>query len=346
MATHQIEKRTLGSGIAALSSPAQGLGCMGLTAGFFGYGSQKDSPEADKIDFIRFALDHGVTLLDTSDVYGPHTNEILIGKAIEGYPRENILLATKFGIDAENKVRRVRGDREWVRSSIEGSLKRLGVTYIDLYYVHRIDQTVPIEDTMEELVLLKNEGKIRHIGLAEAHPNTVRRAHAVHPITAVEVEWSLWSRDVEEDLIPVLRELGIGIVVYCPLGRGFLTGTIQKPSDLPANDWRLNYPRFKAEHIVKNASLLDVLKKISAEKGVTPAQLVLAWVQHQGKDVVTIPGTSKQKHFLENLSSLSIKLTDEELKLIGEAVPAEKVAGDRYEEGAPYRNDKNPQRKP
>jgi len=331
MAVHQIEKRTLGSGTAALSSPAQGLGCMGLSRG---YATHNDSDE-HKIAFIRSALDHGVTHLDTAESYGPHTNEILIGKAIVGYPREKILLATKFG----------RGDRESVRSSVEGSLKHLGVTYIDLYYVHRIDQTTPIEDTIEELVLLKKEGKIHHIGLSEPHPDTVRRAHAVHPITAVQLEWSLWTRDVEEDLIPVLRELGIGIVVYSPLGRGFLTGTIQKSSDLSEGDVRLTQPRFKGENFTKNLALLDVLQKISAEKGVTPGQLALAWVQHQWNDVVTIPGTTKEKHFLENVGSLSIKLTAEEIKLIGEAVPVEKVVGERYEGGAPYRNDKNPQRK-
>jgi aryl-alcohol dehydrogenase-like predicted oxidoreductase len=342
--TDKHEVRILGKGHASLPSPPQGLGCMGLSAF---YGSRNDLSDEEAISFIRNALDHGITHLDTSDVYGPHTNEVLVGKAIKGYARDKILLATKFGISfTQDGKPQVRGDREYVRQSVLASLGRLGVDYIDLYYVHRIDQTVPIEETIEELALLVKEGKIRHIGLSEASPETVRRAHAIHPITAVQLEWSLWSRDVEEDLIPVLRELGIGIVAYSPLGRGFLTGTIQKGSDLSETDWRKRTPRFSDKAIESNQSLVETLKLIANEKGVTPGQIAIAWLQHQGNDVVPIPGTTKTKHFLENVEALKIKLSPEELKVIGQAIPLEKVDGERYEGGSPYRNDKNPKRVP
>jgi len=312
---------------------------MGLSAF---YDSRNHLTEEESISFIRNALDNGVTHLDTSDIYGPHKNEILVGKAIKGYPRDKILLATKFGISSTPEGTKVRGDKEYVRQALQGSLERLGVEYVDLYYVHRIDQTVPIEDTIEELALLVKEGKIRHIGLSEANPETVRRAHAIHPITAVQLEWSLWSRDVEEDLIPVLRELGIGIVAYSPLGRGFLTGTIQKGSDLADTDWRKKIPRFSDKAIEHNQSLIDTLKIISNEKGCTVGQIALSWVLHQGNDVVPIPGTTKIKHFGENLEALKITLSPEELKAISQSVPSEKVSGDRYDTGSPYRNDKNP----
>jgi len=325
-----------------LQLPVQGLGCMGLS---FGYHSAKEFTDDEKIAFIRKVIDLGVNHLDTSDFYGPHTNEILIGKALQGIPREKYILATKFAGGVQDGKFFIRGDRPYVRKCCEDSLKRLGLDYIDLYYVHRIDQTVPIEDTMDELVLLLKEGKIKHIGLSEPSPDTVRRAHAVYPITAVQLEWSLWTRDVEEDLIPVLRELGIGIVAYSPLGRGFLTGSIQKPSDLAEGDWRAGNPRFKPESLDQNAKLLDALNHIAQAKGVTTGQIALAWVQQQGDDVVTIPGTSKEKHLLDNLASVFVKLTPEELKTIGNAIPVDKVAGDRYEGlRGTYKYDKNPLR--
>jgi len=231
-----------------------------------------------------------------------------------------------------------------VRQCCLASLERLGLDYVDLYYVHRIDQTVPIEDTMDELVLLVKEGKIKHIGLSEASPDTVRRAHAVYPITAVQLEWSLWTRDVEEDLIPVLRELGIGIVAYSPLGRGFLSGEIKKTSDIKEGDFRLYNPRFKGDSLAQNVALLGPLEKIAVEKNLTPSIVALAWVQHQGDDVITIPGTTKEKHLMDNFSSVFVSLTPEEIKHISDSFQVANVAGDRYTGGAPYRKDKNPKR--
>jgi len=338
----KLPQRTLGRGTAALKSSIQGFGCMGLSAF---YSTHNDASEEDKIAFLHHIIDSGVTHLDTSDVYGPFTNEVLVGKAIKAYPREKILLATKFGNRIIDGVFSVRGDREYVRSACEASLQRLGLDYIDLYYVHRIDQTVPIEETMQELSLLVKEGKIKHIGLSEASAETIRRAHAVHPITAVQLEWSLWSRDVEEDIIPVLRELGIGIVAYSPLGRGFLTGTIQKNEDIKEGDFRKGHPRFQEDAIKQNVTLLDALTKISKEKNCTLGQLSLAWVQHQGEDVVPIPGTTKLKHFQENLEALKVQLSNQDLKAIADALPHHGVVGTRYKTGSPYKNDKNPTKK-
>jgi len=316
---------------------------MGLT---FAYGSRNDSTDEQKKALLVKVISSGVNHLDTSDMYGPHTSELMIGQTLKehGIPRDQVIIATKFAVCfKDGKFAGVRGDREYVREACLASLQRLGIEYIDLYYVHRIDQTTPIEDTMEELVALKNEGKIRHIGLSEASPETVRRAHAVHPITAYQLEWSLWSRDVEDDLIPVLRELGIGIVVYSPLGRGFLTGKIKSVADLPEGDWRRTNPRFSEAALAQNNVLLDTLEKIATEKGVPVGVIALAWVQHQGDDVVTIPGTTREAHFLENYASINLKLTPEEVKRISEALPKDKVVGGRYSEGAgTYRNDKNP----
>jgi len=308
-----IPKRKLGKGVAEFVVPAQGFGCMGLSAF---YGPKDSMSEEDKMNLIAKVISLGVNHLDTSDVYGPHTNEELIGKTIKHFniPRNSFTIATKFGIGTSsgsvgNEGWGVFGNRAYVRASCEGSLKRLGLDYVDLYYVHRIDQTVPIEETMEELVLLKKEGKIKHIGLSEAHPDTIRRAHAVHPLTAVQLEWSLWSREVEEDLIPVLRELGIGIVCYSPLGRGFLSANIKKTDDLQQGDWRKDNPRFAKDAMDKNVALLETLEKFAQQKGVTPAKVALSWVQHQGEDVITIPGTTKEKNLLDNIASLSVSLT-------------------------------------
>lgn len=315
---------------------------MGLVSA---YASRHDVTEDQKKALLTKVIALGVNHLDTSDAYGPHTSEILIGHTIKEFaiPRNQVIIATKFAIErTDNKVS-VRGDREYVRKSCLASLERLQVDYIDLYYVHRIDQKVPIEDTMEELVALLKEGKIRHIGLSEASPATVRRAHAVHPITAYQLEWSLWSRGVEEDLIPVLRELGIGMVVYSPLGRGFLSGKIKSSANLPEGDWRRNTPRFKEEALAQNNALLSTVEKIAAEKNVPMGVIALSWVQHQGEDVVTIPGTTREAHFMENYSSIFVQLSPAEVKRIGDAIPKEKVVGERYGETVPtYRSDKNP----
>jgi len=325
--------------------PAQGFGCLGLSDF---YENKNTVSEEEKMNLIAKVISLGVNHLDTSDIYGPHTNEILIGKTIKHFniPRNSFTIATKFGIgNSSDGQRRAFGNRTYVRECCEASLKRLGLDYVDLYYVHRIDQTVPIEETMEELALLKKEGKIKHIGLSEAHPDTIRRAHAVHPLTAVQLEWSLWSRDVEEDLIPVLRELGIGIVCYSPLGRGFLSASIKKTDDLQQGDWRKNNPRFAQDAMDKNVVLLENLEKFAQLKGVTPAKVALSWVQHQGEDVITIPGTTKEKNLLDNIGSFSVSLTPEEVKFLSDAFPIGAAAGERYAEGSTYRNDKNPKKK-
>jgi len=336
-----LPQRVLGKGPHALTVPVQGLGCMGLSAF---YHSKDAQTEEEKIQFLRTAISLGVNFLDTSDIYGPHTNELLIGKAIQGLDRSKLIIATKFGNRVlEQGQFETRGDKEYVRECVEGSLKRLGIDYIDLYYVHRIDQKVPIEETIEELAEFVKKGKIRHIGLSEAHPNTVRRAHAVYPITAYQLEWSLWSREVEEDLVGVLRELGIGIVAYSPLGRGFLTGSYKTQEDLPQTDRRSQMPRFQGENFAKNLTIVEIIEKIAKERGHTAAQIALAWVQNQGDDVVTIPGTTKLKNLQDNLASLHIKLTPEELKQIADALPPSE--GARYPgSGSPYRFDANPPR--
>ncbi|GJN11889.1 hypothetical protein PR202_ga30124 [Eleusine coracana subsp. coracana] len=306
-------------GSQGLEVSAQGLGCMGMSAY---YGPPK--PEPDMIALIHHAVAAGITLLDTSDVYGPHTNEILVGKALQGGVREKVQLATKFGIrmDADG-TREIRGDPAYVRAACEGSLKRLGVDCIDLYYQHRIDTRVG------ELKKLVEEGKIKYIGLSEASASTIRRAHAVHPITAVQLEWSLWSRDVEADIIPTCRELGIGIVAYSPLGRGFLSSGPKLVDTLSDQDFRKNLPRFQPENIEKNAWIFEKVNAMAARKGCTPSQLALAWVHHQGSDVCPIPGTTKTENFNNNVAALSVKLTKEDMDELESYASAE-VQGDRY----------------
>ncbi|KAK3145071.1 hypothetical protein QOZ80_4AG0322610 [Eleusine coracana subsp. coracana] len=312
-------------GSQGLEVSAQGLGCMGMSDY---YGPPK--PEPDMIALIHHAIAAGVTLLDTSDLYGPHTNEILLGKALQGRVREKVQLATKFGIrmDADG-TREIRGDPAYVRTACEGSLKRLGVDCIDLYYQHRIDTRVPIEITVGELKKLVEEGKIKYIGLSEASASTIRRAHAVHPITAVQLEWSLWSRDVEADIIPTCRELGIGIVAYSPLGRGFLSTGPKLVDTLSDQDHRRNLPRFQPENIEKNARIFEKVKAMAERKGCTPSQLALAWVHHQGSDVCPIPGTTKIENFNNNVAALSVKLTKEDMAELESYASAE-VQGDRY----------------
>ncbi|XP_031265396.1 probable aldo-keto reductase 1 [Pistacia vera] len=302
-----------------------GFGCMGLT------GIYNDPvPEEVGISIIKHAFDQGITFFDTSDVYGPHTNELLVGKALKQLPREKVQLATKFGVVKINgsQLQTICGTPEYVRSCCEASLKRLDVEYIDLYYQHRIDTTVPIEDTMRELKKLVEEGKIKYIGLSEASPDTIRRAHAVHPITALQIEWSLWTRDIEEEIVPLCRELGIGIVPYSPLGRGFFGGK-KVVESVPANSFVASHPRFQGENFNKNKIFYTRVEELAEKHGCTPAQLALSWVLHQGDDVAPIPGTTKISNLDNNIGSLRVKLTDEELEEISAAIPINEVAGGR-----------------
>ena len=305
---------------------AIGLGCMGMSE-FYG---TADGGEA--IATIHRALDLGVTLLDTADMYGPYTNEELVGRAIAGR-REEVVLATKFGIvrDADDPSRRgVEGRPEYVRKSIEGSLGRLGVDHVDLYYQHRVDPDTPIEDTVGAMAELVREGKVRYLGLSEAAPDTLRRAHAIHPISALQTEYSLWSRDPEDEVLPTVRELGIGFVAYSPLGRGFLTGRFQSPEDLEEGDFRRRNPRFQGENFQRNLELVERVREIAEEKNATPAQLALAWVLAQGEDIVPIPGTKRRERLEENVAALDVELTDADLERIEAAFPKGATAGDRY----------------
>jgi aryl-alcohol dehydrogenase-like predicted oxidoreductase len=302
-----------------------GLGCMGMSE-FYG-----TSNEAGAIETIHAALDSGINFLDTADMYGPFTNEMLVGKAIAGR-RDEVILATKFGNERnpDGTWVGINGKPEYVKKACEASLKRLGVDYIDLYYQHRVDTSVPIEDTIGAMAELVKEGKVRYIGMSEAAPQTIRRANAVHPITALQTEYSLWSRDPEDEILPTVRELGIGFVAYSPLGRGFLTGSIKSPDDFGEGDFRRNHPRFQGENFQKNIELVEEIEQIAEEKGITPGQLALAWVLHQGEDIVPIPGTTKVAHLKELIAATEIELTDEDLRRIEEAFPKGVTAGDRY----------------
>jgi aryl-alcohol dehydrogenase-like predicted oxidoreductase len=322
-----MKKRTLGPGGPEVS--AIGLGCMGMSA-FYGQGDDDESTRT-----IHRALELGCNFLDTSDMYGPHTNERLVGAAIAGR-RDEVFLATKFGIRLElgddgKPVRRsVDGTPDYVRKACEGSLQRLGVEHIDLYYQHRVDPDTPIEETVGAMAELVAEGKVRHLGLSEASAATIRRAHTVHPITAVQSEYSLWTRDVEQDVIPVLSELGIGLVPYSPLGRGFLSGRFTSPDELDENDFRRHGPRFTGENLRHNLELAERVKQLADEKGVTAGQLALAWVLHRGPHFVPIPGTKRVRYLEENLAAADVELSDEEVQRITDAVPA--AAGERYDE--------------
>ncbi len=321
-----MKKRTLGPNGPEVS--AIGLGCMGMSA-FYG---QTDEEESTRT--IRRALDLGCNFLDTSDMYGPHTNEELVGRAIAGR-RDEVFLATKFAIKltraADGSISRsIDGSPAYVRSAVEASLRRLGVDHIDLYYQHRVDPDTPIEQTVGAMAELVAEGKVRYLGLSEASAATIRRANTVHPITAVQSEYSLWTRDVEQDVIPVLSELGIGLVPYSPLGRGFLSGRFSSPDELDDDDFRKHGPRFTGANLEHNLELAARVKEIAAEKGVTPGQLALAWVLHRGPHFVPIPGTKRVSYLEENLAAAEIELSDEDVQRISDAVPP--AAGERYDE--------------
>lgn len=319
-----MEMRQLGHGGPMIS--ALGLGCMGMSE-FYG---ARDN--AESMATIHRALDLGINFLDTSDIYGPHTNEELVGRAIRGR-RSEVFLATKFGILRDPRDPSVRGfdsRPEYVRRAIEGSLRRLGVTTIDLYYQHRVDPKVPIEDTVGALADLVREGKVRYIGLSEASVATLERAHKVHPVSALQSEYSLWTRDPETGVLAACRRLGIGFVSYSPLGRGFLTGAITCPEDFAADDYRRSSPRFQGENFARNLRLVETVRGIAAEIGCTPGQLALAWVLAQGDDVIPIPGTKRRKYLEENLGALTVRLTPEHLATLDAACPLDVAAGERY----------------
>lgn len=320
-----MDKRKIGK--EGLEVSALGLGCMGMSA-FYGATDDEESTAT-----LHRALDLGVTLLDTADVYGPWTNEKLIGKAIAGR-RDEVVLATKFGNEIDEDGHRVgiNGRPDYVRRACDASLSRLGVDHIDLYYQHRVDPDVPIEETWGAMKELVEAGKVRHLGISEAAPETIRRANAVHPVTAVQTEYSLWSRDPEDEILPTVRELGIGFVPYSPLGRGFLTGQIQSPEDFAQDDFRRTSPRFQGENFQRNLELVTKVREIADEKGVTPGQLALAWLLAQGEDIVPIPGTKRRAYLEENVGSVEVVLTDEDLRRIDETAPAGAAAGERYNE--------------
>jgi aryl-alcohol dehydrogenase-like predicted oxidoreductase len=319
-----MQQRTLGT--QGLTVSAEGLGCMGMSE-FYGAGD-----DAESVATIHRALELGMTMLDTADMYGPYTNEELVGRAIADR-RDEVILATKFGIvrDPNDATSRgVNGRPDYVHASCDGSLRRLGIDHIDLYYQHRVAADVPIEETVGAMGELVDAGKVRFLGLSEASAETIRRAHAVHPISAVQSEYSLWSRDIEDEVLPALRDLGIGLVAYSPLGRGFLTGAIGSLDDLAEDDYRRYSPRFQGENFQRNLDLVARVRDIAREHQCTPGQLGLAWVLHQGLDVVPIPGTKRRRWLEENAEAVEIMLSAEDLARIDEVAPVGAAAGDRY----------------
>ncbi|WP_103027763.1 aldo/keto reductase [Salinibacter altiplanensis] len=318
-----MNTRTLGD--QGLTVSALGLGCMGMSD-FYG-----TPDENQAIKTLQRAIDRGLTFFDSADIYGPFTNERLLGRVL-GIHHHEVTIATKFGIvrDKEGGMHGLNGRPSYVKTACEDSLQRLGVDTIDLYYLHRVDPEVPIEHTVGAMGRLVEEGKVRYLGLSETATDTLRRANEEHPITALQTEYSLWSRDPEDEILPTCRELGIGFVPYSPLGRGFLTGRFPSPDDLPENDWRRQNPRFQGENFQKNLDLVDEVKRLAADKDVTPAQLALAWVLHQGDDIAPIPGTTNPEHLDDNLGALDVSLSREELDRIDEIAPQDVAAGNRY----------------
>jgi aryl-alcohol dehydrogenase-like predicted oxidoreductase len=323
-----VKKRRLGT--QGLETSAMGLGCMGMSE-FYG-----TADEGEAIATIHRALELGVNFLDTADAYGPFKNERLVGRAIEGR-RDEVVLATKFGNVRNEQGERlgIRGDRGYVLTACDASLERLGTDHIDVYYQHRVDTQTPIEETVGAMAELVEQGKVRYLGLSEAAAETIRRAHAVHPISALQTEYSLWSRDVEDEILPTIRELGIGLVAYSPLGRGFLSGRIRSVDDLEENDFRRINPRFQGENFQKNLELVERVEELAAAKGCTAAQIALAWVLAQGDDIVPIPGTTRVKNLEENVASLDVELTDDDLRDLEAVFPKGAAAGDRYPDMSP-----------
>ncbi len=323
-----MERRKLGS--QGLTVSAQGLGCMGMSD-FYG-----ERNEAESIATIHRALDRGIDFFDTSDMYGPFTNEELLGRALKGH-RNQVIIATKFGImrskpvkDGWAPITGINGRPEYVRSACDASLKRLGTDHIDLYYQHRVDPEVPIEETIGAMSELVSAGKVRFVGLSEAGAQTIRRAHTIHPLSALQSEYSLWSRDMEEEILPTLRELGVGFVAYSPLGRGFLTGQLKNPDDFAADDYRRNSPRFQGDNFARNLELVERITAIAARKGISTGQLALAWVMAQGNDIVPIPGTKRRRYLEENVAAAAVTITAEELAEIAGILPAGAASGERY----------------